>query len=366
MRIAVDARQLVPPITGIGRYTESLLRQMLPGGDEWFLYSDRPLSADVEAWSAGAALTQRHGPAGNRGIRSLWRANVDFARWAREDDIQVFWSPRHHLPLTLSKRIASVVSIHDLVWRRHPETMPRANRLLEWLAMSYSLRRAQRVIAVSEFTQAEIAHFYLDAATKTCVVHEAARELGPAIDPALDCPYFLFVGTLEPRKNLPRLLEAFAGFARATDCPHQLVIIGAEGWGLPSLTEKSESLGISGRVHFPGFIEDSALAGYYQSATALLLPSLYEGFGLPVVEAMRYGTPAIVSDRSSLPEVAGDAGLLVDPESTDALQSALTTLATDADRRALLSSRCLARSEQFSWQRAAAETLDILHDVGGG
>jgi len=360
VRIAVDARQLVPPITGIGRYTENLLQQLLSSGDEWFLYSDRPLAEELRHWADLPGVTVREGNARGRGLRSLWIANIDFARWANRDRIDVFWSPRHHLPLALKKHIVGVVSIHDLVWRRYPETMPQANLWVERLAMAWSLRRAQQVIAVSGFTRSEIGHFYPSAAARTSVVHEAARSLGAPAAPRLEQPYFLFVGTLEPRKNLLRLLEAYGGFAANSDCSHRLVIIGAAGWGLPSLQDKCRQLGIESRVHFPGFVSDGELAGYYRGATALVLPSLYEGFGLPVVEAMEQGTPAIVSDRGSLPEVAGNAALLVNPESTASVQAALMQMATDSEKRAELAQRCLVQKDHYSWEKAAATTLELL------
>jgi glycosyltransferase involved in cell wall biosynthesis len=318
---------------------------------------------EAQGWGQLPSVVLRHGNARKRGIQSLWHANIDFARWARQDRVDVFWSPRHHLPRVLSKRIAAVVTIHDLVWRRYPRSMPRANRLLEWLSMGSSLRRAAQVIAVSEFTRTELGHFYPAVESKVSVVHEAARILGQPRAPVVEQPYFLFVGTLEARKNLHCLLEAYAGFVSDTACPHQLVLIGARGWGLPSLQEKCESLGIAGRVHFPGFVADDELAGYYQLATALVLPSLYEGFGLPVVEAMHFGTPSIVSDRAALPEVAGDAALLVDPDSSDDLRSALAVMATDVSRRAELVERCAQRSGMFSWERAAAETLRLLREA---
>ncbi|MEP5766281.1 MAG: glycosyltransferase family 1 protein [Halieaceae bacterium] len=364
MRIAVDARQLVPPLTGIGRYTENLLRLLVNSGDQWFLYSDRQLSPAGLPWLDSPAVTLRHGAARGRGLASLWHANVDFVRWARRDDIDVFWSPRHHLPFFLPRQLAGVVTIHDLVWRRYPESMPLANRWLERAAMGFSIRRARRVIAVSEFTAGEIAHFYPGCASPVQVVHEAARLLEAGTAVPLDPPYFLFVGTLEPRKNLALLLEAFAAFVAATDCPHRLVIIGAKGWGLPDLLAQARTLGIEQRVSVPGFVSDAELAGYYQAAAALVMPSLYEGFGLPLVEAMQYGVPLIVADRAALPEIAGDGALLVDPESVDQIQAALARVATDDNVRGQLSRQSRQRGTDFSWHDAARATLAILQHVG--
>jgi len=363
VRIAVDARQLLPPLTGIGRYTLSLLEHMVAAGDEWYLYSDRPLPVQTAAWADSHGAVIRHGRAPRRGLTSLWHANVSFSRWARQDRIDVFWSPRHHLPAFLPRGMRTLLTIHDLVWQRYPASMPPANRLLERLLMGFSLRRADRVVTVSEFTAREIRHFYPGVSAAIAVVPSAGRSFSQITPAPLAAPFFLFVGTGDPRKNLPRLLEAFAEAVQTGDLPHQLVVVGAAGWGLPDLQRRAAALGLSARLHFPGFVSDAELAGYYQAASALLLPSLYEGFGLPVVEAMQFGVPVIVSDRASLPEVAGQAALLVDPESTSSIAKAISRLATDPGLHKELSSSSRERGAVFSWEQAASATLTLLHQL---
>ncbi len=362
MRIAVDARPLSPPITGIGVYTRALLEQLLDSDHDWLLYSDRPL---VEGpWTGHPRVTVRHGNAPPRSLLSLLYANVHFLRWAKRDRAQVFWSPRHHLPFLLPRRLPGVVTVHDLLWRRYPDTMPWRNRMLERAAMASSLRRASHIIAVSDFTAGELAHFYPDTPQRSSVIHEAGRDLGKPEVVGFDFPYFLFVGTAEPRKNTERLFRAFARFLAGGEYAHWLVCVGGTGWGDVDLARDSAALGIRDRVILEGYASDERLAGLYSRAQALVLPSLYEGFGLPVVEAMSNGIPVIVSDGGALAEVAGSAGVLVDPASEHSIASALRELATDHERRRALGANARERSGEFSWARAARETLALLESAG--
>jgi glycosyltransferase involved in cell wall biosynthesis len=222
------------------------------------------------------------------------------------------------------------------------------------------------VIAVSGFTRSELLHFYPGLASRVTVVHEAGRPLElPAETPASQ-RYFLFVGTAEPRKNLPLLLEAFAGFLAAGDFPHRLVLAGAPGWGGVSIEGLCEELDIQAHVVSEGYVSESRLAELYAGAEALVLPSLYEGFGLPVVEAMSFGTPVIVSDRGALPEVAGEGGLLVEPDEPATICAALRAIAGDGGLRESLSQAAKRQSAQFNWTDAAAATLALLESAAQG
>lgn len=355
MRIAVDARPLCVPTFGIGRYTRALLDRMTADTSvQWFLYADRPLLVD---YSDRPNVTQRTFGAANR-LLSLIRTQWTFARWARQDAVDVFWSPRHHLPLRLDRRIRAVVTIHDLVWKYYPETMLPANRLVERLLMPSSLRRADAIIAVSEATGQDLGRFYPKAMTKTRVIPEAAEALAGITPPTSD-RYFLFVGTLEPRKNLARLLSAFAAAKRSglDDC--RLVIAGAQGWG-PELHANIKSRTLEGQVELLGHVDDRTLHEKMAGAIALCLPSLYEGFGLPALEAMQYGTPVIGANVSSIPEVVADGGILVDPMSPAQMTDAMLSLARDDALRARLSGQARVQAKRFSWDQAATQTLTLL------
>ena len=358
MRIAVDARPLAAPLTGIGRYTRALLDAMVEQGHQWFLYSDRPLQVSLPE---NPRLWVRHGDALGGTPGSLRWAQWQYTRWAVQDVVDLFWSPRHHLPLRLNKRIASVVTIHDLVWRQFPETMRPKNLWLERALMGPSIRKADRVICVSRFTASEVSRYYPSAVGKCQVIHEAAEEDIAVARPAGNLPpdYLLFVGTLEPRKNLPRLLKAYARLREDAAIP-PLVIVGGGGWGGEDLPGLVASLELADRVVLCGYVSDAELQAIYAGARCLLMPSLYEGFGLPVLEAMQHGVPAIASSTSSLPEVVGDAGLLINPYSEAELASAMARMVHEPGLRADLSIRSAARAAEFSWRRAAEDTLALF------
>ncbi len=360
MKIAVDARALSSPIVGIGRYTESLLLEMIPKGGQWFLYSDMPLLRD---YSVLGDVTVR---VPNRPVRlaPLW-CQFGFTRWAQRDDIDVFWSPRHHLPLLLPLRVRKIVTIHDLVWLRFPRTMKPLGWLFEFLFMPPSLYLADQIISVSQFTANELGQVFKLSPSRISAIPNAAFPGGQngavtALGPAdVDDEYFLFVGTPEPRKNLLRLLQAFKRLDRTGI---RLFVVGSDGWGNQNVGQMAMQLGIAESVVLFGRRDDADLAYLYEHALALVMPSLYEGFGLPLLEAMSHGVPVITSDCASMPEVAGEGGLLVDPYSIDEIATAMGRLLDDKALRARLSDKSREQAEKFSWQLAGESTLSVISD----
>ena len=347
MRIAVDGRPLRHPLVGIGVYTREILSRI--GRDhELFIYLDRELpdAPDIPAvYRAGAG----------RRLTGLFTANVAFARWARQDAVDVFFSPRHHLPLAL-RDIPAVVTIHDLVWRVAAETMKPLNRVLDATLMPVALARADRVIAVSPDTARRIEAFCGRADIATVML--APRQLPPPKPFDHRRPFFLFVGTKEPRKNLLGTLDGFRR-AVAGGLDHDLVLVGSDGWQ-PGIAERIAASGLSDRVVDLGPISTARLAGVYQGCSALVLASFYEGFGIPLVEAMAHGKPVITSNIGAMAEVAGDAALLVDPESPPSIAEAFLKLARDHGTGQRLAANAHRRAKTFSWDRAARETADVL------
>ena len=353
MKVAVDARPLCVPTFGIGRYLHSLMQRLVSEDIEWFLYADRPLVATFDEPN----VTCRSFASTNH-LLSLYRSQIAFAQMAVRDEVDVFWSPRHHLPLSLPKRIPSVLTIHDLVWKRFPETMLGRNRLVERVLMPRSLEKATEIIAVSRATRDDICLDYPDVASKITVVHEAADAV--SVEPATRAtPYFVFLGTLEPRKNLERLIEAFAAAKKDLPAGCRLLILGAQGWKT-SPAAAIDRLGVAGDVDVLGYVDEKTLHETLAGAIALCLPSLYEGFGLPALEAMQHGTPVIGSNVSSIPEVVGAGGLLVDPLSVGDVSQAMMRIASDPELRAALSTDAVTQAGKFSWETAAAETLVVL------
>jgi glycosyltransferase involved in cell wall biosynthesis len=178
--------------------------------------------------------------------------------------------------------------------------------------------------------------------------------------------FILFIGTLEPRKNLLTLLEAYAQFKRQTDTGHKLVLAGAPGWFYQPVLAAVEELELGTDVMFPGFVPDDELPLWYNAADVFVYPSLYEGFGLPPLEAMACGTPAIVSSASSLPEVVGDAALLASPHNPEEWAIALSSLCNDTSLRNALATRGPERARRFSWKRTARETVKVYRAVLSG
>lgn len=357
-RIAVDARPLSIPTTGIGRYTEAVLSRLLDSSHEWFLYSDRPLRTD---FGARDNVHIRTGQLKAGKLSSLY-AQWLFPRWSIDDQAELFWSPRHHLPLSLNSTIRRVVTIHDLVWKQYPYTMSGFGRVLEWLLMPPSIRGAQAVLAVSDSTAREVAQCFPQCAERVRTIYEAPF-LEVTDEPGPLGHYFLFVGTIEPRKNLLRLLEAYACYTEKVEQPLPLKICGGSGWGLPMLQERLCTLGIVDWVEVLGYVDDEQLPSLYREARALLMPSLYEGFGLPIVEAFSQGTPVLTSNRGAMAEVAGNGALLIDPTSSDAIAAGLRPLTEDVDLVRALQQRALERVGAFSWDTAAAQTLAAMESL---
>lgn len=367
MRVGIDAQMLCRSITGIERYAFEVIQELtrLRPDVEFFLYAPLPIKAEL---TRTPNLTIRHSNVKFRGAGTLW-AQTTLPRWAASDGLDVFWCPTHRLPRFLDKKIARVVTIHDLVWKYAGETMHPLNRLAEHLLMPDAIKLADRVVAVSESTAAGIRNEFRSARDKIRVVyHGVTRFPSPGSFDALagmgiNRSYFLFVGTLEPRKNLWRLLEAYAKLNSEEKARALFVIAGGKGWGNEDLVALIRKLGLADSVRLTGYVNEQTLSTLYQHVLFLAMPSLYEGFGLPLVEAMSFGVPVLTSSCSSLPEVAGDAGLLVDPLSVDSIAEGLSQMLTNNDMRNALALRAGKQASRFTWEHAARQLLAIFQEA---
>lgn len=293
---------------------------------------------------------------------------------------RVLFVPAHVVPPIHPRR--SVVTIHDLGYLYYPQAHTHFSRLyLHWSTI-YSARVARRIIAVSSATARDLQGRYRVPAAKIRVVLHGVdpafrrvadsatiREAGARYGLDEARPYVLFVGTLQPRKNLALLIEAFARLragwdAAAAGPAPRLALGGKKGWLYDSLFAQVQSLGLADEVRFLGYVADADLPVLISGATVAVLPSLYEGFGLPALEALACGTPLLAADASALPEITGDAALLIDPYDPDAWAAGLRRVLTDPDLRADLTRRGPARAAGFTWARTAAETLRVLEEAG--
>lgn len=354
-------------VTGIERYASEMVGELIRSypETEFFLYAPKPLAVD---WSMNANVVVRAAKISSRVGKLLW-SQTQLPRWANNDSLDVFWGPTHRLPRLLSGKIARVVTIHDLVWKHAGETMPRINRLLEQCLMPDAIRLADRIMADSHSTADAVTNEFPWVEDRIRAVHLGVTSLpAPKGFDALstlgiDRPYFLFVGTLEPRKNLRRLLEAYASLDEVIRKHTLLVIAGGKGWGNVDLASLVRKLDLSDSVRLTGYVSEEQLSTLYAHARFLAMPSLYEGFGLPLVEAMSFGTPVLTSACSSLPEVAGDAGILVDPCNTNSLASGLLRMLDNDGLRNELAIRAKVNVARFSWKKAATETMGIFNEA---
>ncbi len=266
-----------------------------------------------------------------------------------------------------------VITVHDLAYDLFPADAPPRDRLVLGPLMPLSIRRAAAIIAVSESTKRDIMRRFGVAEERVTVTHEATpSHIHPVTDPvALACvrqkyglaqTYILAVGNLQPRKNVARLIQAY-GLLRREGLVGCLAIVGKARWRESEVFRLVRELGLEKSVIFTGYVPDEDMSALYSGAAALAYPSLYEGFGLPVLEAMTCGTPVVTSNVSSLPEVAGDAALLVDPTSKPDLAAALRAVLTDGHLAADLRARGQARAASFSWAETARRTLAVYERV---
>jgi glycosyltransferase involved in cell wall biosynthesis len=268
----------------------------------------------------------------------------------------------------------SVITIHDLNFLLYPHFLtPESARY--YSQIDQAVRNCDHIIAVSESTKRDIIRLTGAAEHKISVVYEAAHPMyRPLNDQALcqkvkshfgsDLDYILFVSTIEPRKNVPTLLMAFKQLLDSYRPAVNLVLGGEKGWLFDEVFALVEKLGLGGRVRFVGKVTPEDLLGLYNAAKLLVHPAFYEGFGLPPLEAMACGTPVVVSNTSSLPEVVGDAALLVDPSDVDGLTVAMWRMLSDETLRRQMIAKGLKRARLFSWRKAAAETLGIYRRLG--
>ena len=377
MIVGIDAsRALRAQRTGTERYSLEIIRHllMLPdaGAHQWRLYLDTP---DVEARLTGHLPATEHVELCVLPARRLWTHRT-LAQEVTQRQPDVLFVPAHVIPFAVpaNRLPASVVTIHDLGYHAFPETHTWAQRLLIEGGTRWSVRVAQRVIAVSQATANDLAALYHVPEERIRVIYEAPAQTSIVTPDRVDVvrqqyqlerPYALFVGTIQPRKNVARLLQAYEWLYRNTPVAFDLVFAGAPGWLSDSLYEQAASMGLAQHVRFLGYIPDDDLPALLKGALFFSFPSLFEGFGLPVLEAQSYGVPVLTSNNSSLPEVAGDAALLVDPTDVDAIANAMLRLGQDEVLRQQLIEAGYANVQRFSWEKAARETLAVLEEAAG-
>ncbi len=359
MRVLFNALQAGNQ-SGTGVYSAQLAR--------WLPQLDDACQVDV-LWPEGEPLPDVPEPFRDR-YRPV-RSSGAIGRILREHSgaVRDVHADLVHYPcnvIGLRERSSAVVTVHDLTFLEEPAWYRWERAMYNRWGVSRSVRRAARIIAVSEATANALVNRLNVNRDRIDVIYNGVDERFVPVDDETKAAvrakyemperFFLFVGTLEPRKNLVRVIRAWAKIADEMD--YDLVLVGREGWKAEPIFEAARSANQSNRIRFVGFVEHGDLPGLMGTANALVYPSLAEGFGIPVAEAMACGTPVITSNVSSLPEVAGDAALLVDPLDEAAIADALKRLAHDSALRADLSTRGLERAKKFSWRQSAEQTME--------
>ncbi|MEQ1769191.1 MAG: glycosyltransferase family 1 protein [Devosia sp.] len=366
LKLGIDARNLTRAGAGISRYLLMLLAAFHDEDVDLRLYLPSPPAEGIDLTGTNLRIGSARGAL----ARTVW-GQVVLPRWAAEDRVDALWGPAHRLPLRLDSSIARAVTIHDLVWLRMPETMQPGRLVGERILMGQAIAGADAVIAVSEFTAGEVRAHY--GAAARCVT---AFPVGAPTLPRSDVhvvqrfglagPFILFVGTLEPRKNLSRLLAAYASLGPAVRTRASLVIAGGQGWKTRDLDAEIARLDIRDRVRLLGHVDDAELAALYAAATFLAFPSLYEGYGLPIVEANSAGTPVLTSNRAAMVEVGGDAAAYVDPQSVSSIADGMTRLLTEESYRTALAGRVRANADRYDTAATARAMLTLFTDLARG
>ena len=373
MRIGIDYTAAVNQGAGIGRYARQMTRALLEldRENEYVLFvpsaSPEASRASESAIVGQANVSLARLPLSERALVALWhRLRVPVPVELFSGRLDVFHSPDFALAPVLRAR--TLVTVHDLSFRRVPECFKPA--LLSYLnrVVPRSVARADIVLADSESTRNDAIELLRLAPERVFVVYAGVdsrfrrvTDQGLLEDVrsrySLPGRFVLSVGTLQPRKNYVRLIEAFSRLSDVEDV--SLVISGARGWLYEEIYRRVEELGLSSRVLFPGYVAEADLPALYSLSEVFAFPSLYEGFGLPPLEAMACGTPVVVSRASSLPEVVGNAGCLVDPLSVEEIAGTLQALLDSPARRADLAEQGVAQAARFTWSEAARVLLGL-------
>lgn len=317
------------------------------------------------------SIAQSRWPTRRPMVRILWEQFIQPAALRREH-VGLLHALAFAGPVAIS--IPWVATIYDLSFVRYPQSFNTLNRSYLTWAVRDSLRRAKRIIAISESTKRDLIELFGAKPDQIAVIHcgtdlNSIQRASPIEIETLRArrhlpeEMILHVGTIEPRKNLVRLIHAFALAKRIAHIPHSLVLIGARGWRYTQVDQALEQEGIAESVIFAGYIPQDELPLWYQAAQLFVYPSMYEGFGLPPLDAMACGLPVVTSNAASIPEVVGDAAIQVPPEDVQAIADAIIRVVTDAALREQMTHRSILQAARFTWKKTAAETVSVYRSV---
>jgi glycosyltransferase involved in cell wall biosynthesis len=374
MHVAINAHLLAHTANfrraGVSHYVEALLEHLgkIDTTNRYTVYTTRGVDAAALGLPANFTVRPSRFPTINPRVRIPWEQLLAPPLLAAHG-ADVYHGVLNVMPLLAG--VPSVVTIHDLSAMLFPQTFRRINRMYTRWAIEVSAKRAAHLFTVSEYAKQEMVTHLKVPAERITVTYDACdarfRPSAPAELAAfrqrngLPERYLFYLGTLEPRKNIPRLLDAYAQIAHEVDAP--LLIGGGRGWLYEPILAQAERLNLGDKLRFVGYIPQEEQHLWYGAAMAFVFPSLYEGFGMPPLEAMACGTPVIVSNASCLPEVTGDAGYQVDPHDVEGWALAMRHVLSDAALREDLAARGPVQAARFSWEETARRTLAVYQTV---
>jgi glycosyltransferase involved in cell wall biosynthesis len=369
MRIGIDARLLSAWRGGSTVFLKDIVRELeqIDQENEYFLYSNRPFVLPFEnrRWWKRVQSRVPFAPG------SFWML-TDLKRMIVQDSLDVFWGPMQVLPPGLPANIRKVLTVLDFVWMLYPETMSAYTFIMHRLFHGRGIQEADTLVAISASTARDLERLFAVPELKIQVIHLGVRGEFRPIDRAqasryiadkydVSENYICSVGTIQPRKNVVTLVEAIKTLRQRGDTRHQLLVAGGQGWKESGIFARVKKCGLTERdVRFLGFVPDKDMPFLYSGAAAFAHASLYEGFGLPLVEAMACGAPIVASDAPPVPEIVGDAGLLVSPKSPEGFADALAQVIANREISGRLIANGFRRAAHFCWRRAAQQMLEVF------
>jgi glycosyltransferase involved in cell wall biosynthesis len=359
MRIAIDIKSLRSGNAGIARYLRELISQLQKqdSQNEYLLFS--PSAVDLSLvnplWSIVITNSSLPGVA--------WQ-QFQLPKFITKSECDIFWGPEGTSPIFLDKKVAVVSTIHDLTFKRLPQTMSFSNKLILSLLTKATLIRSNSIIAISKFITNELSIFYKEIVSgKVTTIYNGHPDIDISDLPKTVKrePFFLFAGSQEPRKNLIKLIDSFEILKEKYNLTPELIIVGPKGWKNRDLFKAYEKSSVKSQIKFEGFVTEERLQQLYRACSAVIFPSLYEGFGLPVVESLLYKTPLLTSQGSVMEEIAGENGLYFNPKSADSIAERVNRFISDGF--------CFnekLREETLrncSWKKGASELISIFEKV---
>ncbi|WP_421077859.1 glycosyltransferase family 1 protein [Methanothermococcus sp. Ax23] len=362
MKIGIISEKLNPPRTGVGNYLYNTLKATAKLQNKNYCLINYQHNNLIP--SANLIVVKK--PFNNR---YLWYQILPINNSL--ENLDIIHNP-FQIPTILNFKQKYIMSVLDLIQILFPKEIEKSVYLFQKIILSKSIKSADKIISISHHTKQDIIKYFKIPEDKIKVIHLAANENYKPLRENeindikqkynLNYPFILYVGTLEPRKNIPTLLKALYKLKKM-GTKHKLVITGKKGWKYKSIFETIEKLNLQKDVIFTGYVPDEDLPALYNAADLFVYPSIYEGFGLPPLEAMACGTPVVTSNTSSLPEVVGDAGIMVNPYDVNELAKAMYEVLTNDGLREELSKKGLERAKLFSWKKCAEEHLKVYEEV---